>query len=185
MEGDDAIIFRQNLVRTSAHGRISMDEARAASATVDRMLIELIAKRRVEPGDDVLSGLIQAELDFPDGVRRPLTEREIVIMTKLVMLAGGGTSWRQMGITIWALLTHREGGRHATPAYTKEAEPVAIHIRAAHQVINRAADIFGFENQPVACRVGAGGRRSRAALIVGVISGIACSLTQRTRERCW
>lgn len=106
MEGDDAIVFRQNLVRTSAHGRISMEEARAASATVDNMLIDLIAKRRVEPGDDVLSGLLQAELDFPDGERRPMTEREIVIMTKLVMLAGGGTSWRQMGITIWALLTH-------------------------------------------------------------------------------
>jgi len=108
MEGDDAIVFRQNLVRSSAHGRISMEEARAASATVDRMLIDLIAKRRAEPGDDVLSGLIQAELDFPDGERRPLTEREIVIMTRLVMLAGGGTSWRQMGITIWALLTHLE-----------------------------------------------------------------------------
>ena len=31
-----------------------------------------------------------------------------MINAKLVMLAGGGTSWRQMGITIWALLTHRD-----------------------------------------------------------------------------
>jgi hypothetical protein len=58
-----------------------------------------------------------------------------------------------------ALLTQREDGRPATKVHTEEAEPVAIHIRAAHQVINRAAEIFGFENHPVAFRVGAGGWR--------------------------
>jgi cytochrome P450 len=105
MTGDDAIIFRTNLVRSSAHGRISMEEARAASATVDRMLVDLIARRRADPGDDVISGLLAAEVELPEG-RRPMTEREIVIMTRLVMLAGGGTSWRQFGITLWALLTH-------------------------------------------------------------------------------
>lgn len=105
MEGDDALIFRHALVRSSAHGRISEEEARAASATVDRMLVELIARRRADPGDDVITGLLQAELDLPEG-RRPLTEREIVIMARLVMLAGGGTSWRQFGITLWALLTN-------------------------------------------------------------------------------
>ena len=36
------------------------------------------------------------------------TDREIVINARLVMLAGGGTSWRQFGITLWALLTHRD-----------------------------------------------------------------------------
>jgi cytochrome P450 len=80
----------------------------AASAIVERMLFELISKRRAEPGDDVISGLAQAELELPDGTKRPLTDREIMINTRLVMLAGGGTSWRQCGITLWALLTHRE-----------------------------------------------------------------------------
>ena len=40
------------------------------------------------------------------GERRPLTDAEILSQAKLIMLAGGGTSWRQMGITLWALLTH-------------------------------------------------------------------------------
>lgn len=108
MQGDDALVFRHNIVKSSAHGRISMEEARAASATVDGMLVDLIARRRAEPGDDVITGLIQAELELPDGTKRPLTEREIVLNARLVMLAGGGTSWRQFGITLWALLTHRD-----------------------------------------------------------------------------
>jgi cytochrome P450 len=108
MQGDDALVFRHNIVKSSAHGRISMEEARAASDTVDGMLVDLIARRRAEPGDDVITGLIQAELELPDGTKRALTEREIVLNARLVMLAGGGTSWRQFGITLWALLTHRD-----------------------------------------------------------------------------
>ena len=77
-----------------------------AAKTVERMLMELIAKRRVAPGDDVVSGLIAAELDLPDGTKRPMTDWEIMTQSRLVMIAGGGTSWRQFGITLWALLTN-------------------------------------------------------------------------------
>lgn len=105
MTGDDALVFRHALIKTSAHGRIPVEEQRDAIRIVDRMVDDLIARRRIEPGDDVISGLVQAEVELEEGTR-PLTDREINIFAKLVMLAGGGTSWRQMGITIWALLTH-------------------------------------------------------------------------------
>jgi cytochrome P450 len=108
MDGDDSLVFRNALIRSSAHGRISPEEQREAAMTVERMLMELIAKRRVEPADDVISGLLAADLELPDGSRRPLTDREIAINARLVMIAGGGTSWRQFGITLWALLTHRD-----------------------------------------------------------------------------
>ena len=108
MEGDDALVFRDALLKSTAHHRLPPQAVQAASAIVERMLFELISKRRAEPGDDVISGLAQAELELPDGTKRPLTDREIMINTRLVMLAGGGTSWRQCGITLWALLTHRE-----------------------------------------------------------------------------
>lgn len=107
VDGDDSLVFRHALLKSSSP-RVSAETRRESSAIVDRMLREAIAKRRVEPADDILTGLVQAELELPDGVRRPLTEREIVINARLVMLAGGGTSWRQCGITLWALLTHRE-----------------------------------------------------------------------------
>ena len=108
MEGDDALVFRVALLRSGAVGRLPPEELRAAAGTVERMLLDLIAKRRAEPDDDVISGLVRAELKLPDGSRRPLTDKEIVTHARLVMLAGGGTSWRQFGITLWALLTHRD-----------------------------------------------------------------------------
>jgi cytochrome P450 len=105
MAGDDSLVFRNALIRSGA--RIPEAERRAAAQTVERMLLELIAQRRTEPADDVVSGLIQAELELPDGAKRPLTDREIMINARVVMLAGGGTTWRQLGITLWALLNHR------------------------------------------------------------------------------
>ena len=108
MEGDDALVFRAALLKSGAVGRLPPEELRAAGHTVERMLLDLITKRRAEPGDDIITGLVRAELKLPDGSTRPLTDREIVINARLVMLAGGGTSWRQFGITLWALLTHRD-----------------------------------------------------------------------------
>jgi cytochrome P450 len=107
MDGDDSLEFRAALLKTTAH-RITPEERGAAARKVEKMLLDLINKRRAVPEDDVVSGLIAAELTLPDGTVRPLTDREIMSNCRLVMLAGGGTTWRQCGITLWALLTHRE-----------------------------------------------------------------------------
>jgi cytochrome P450 len=106
MSGDDSLIFRNALLKSGGSGRVPPEEQRAAGQTVERMLLELIAKRRAEPGDDVVSGIIQAELRLADATRRPLSDQEIMIHARVVMLAGGGTTWRQLGITLWALLTN-------------------------------------------------------------------------------
>ena len=106
MEGDNSLLFRNALMRSGGSGGVSAEAQREAAATVGRMLLELIAQRRAEPRDDIVSGLIQTELVLADGAKRPLTDREIMINTRLVMLAGGGTTWRQAGIALAALLTH-------------------------------------------------------------------------------
>ncbi len=72
------------------------------------MLLDLIAARRAEPRDDLISFLLDARLQLKDQDPRPLTDREIMHSARLVMVAGGGTSWRQMGIAAWALLSHPE-----------------------------------------------------------------------------
>jgi cytochrome P450 len=108
MEGDDSLVFRSALMKMQGTGRVTPDIQRQGSETVWRMLQELIEKRRAEPADDVVSGLIDTTLTLPDGSERPLTDREIAINARLVMIAGGGTSWRQFGILLWALLTHRD-----------------------------------------------------------------------------
>ena len=107
LRGEDALVFRNALTATNAnrHGPQARMEA---IATVQRMLMEQIVKRRTEPGEDILSWLIAAEIEPPGETNRPLTDDEIVIFARLLLLAGGGTTWRQLGIVLHALLTDRE-----------------------------------------------------------------------------
>jgi cytochrome P450 len=70
-------------------------------------LRNLIAENTANPGDNLVAGLIEAEIiDEEDGIRRKLTEDEIFGYCKLAIFAGGGTTWRQLGITIDALMNH-------------------------------------------------------------------------------
>jgi cytochrome P450 len=108
MEGDDALVFRDAFVKSGGIASNPPEVIREASATVQRMLLELIAARRAEPRDDLISFLLGARLQLKDQEPRALTDREIMHSARLVMIAGGGTSWRQMGIALWALLSHRE-----------------------------------------------------------------------------
>ena len=108
MSGDDSLKFRDAYMKSSGIGRTTPELQRAAGATVEHMLLSLIAERRREPRDDLASYLIDAQLRQSDGSVRPLQDREIMTHLRLVMIAGGGTSWRQLGITLWALLTHPE-----------------------------------------------------------------------------
>ena len=101
LRGEDALIFRDNLLR-SMHA--NPDRAQAG-ATVQRMLGEMIAQRRQEPGDDVVSGLMAADFHTPEGTRK-LTDAEVTGFARHLLLAGGGTTWRQLGVAIHALLDH-------------------------------------------------------------------------------
>lgn len=74
--------------------------------TLARVLLPLIAARRIEPGDDLISVLVQAELTDEDGVTHALSDFEVLGFSLLLLAAGSGTTWKQMGITLWALLTH-------------------------------------------------------------------------------
>jgi len=107
LRGDDALIFRQALVRGQG-SRSGPQAQRQNLITVHRILMEQITKRRAEPGEDILSWLIDNQIEVPGGETRPLTDSEIVTFARLILLAGGGTTWRQMGIVLFALLSDRE-----------------------------------------------------------------------------
>jgi cytochrome P450 len=64
----------------------------------------IVAARREEPQDDLISVLVQAELTDDDGVATQLTDREIHSFVLLLLGAGSGTTWKQMGATLTALL---------------------------------------------------------------------------------
>jgi cytochrome P450 len=107
LEGEDALNFREHLTRSTFGARYEKPESVEASRVeVDRILQELIVQRRAASGDDIISIVLANQLALPDGGARKLTDQEIFSFCKLVMFAGGGTTWRQLGITIHALLTH-------------------------------------------------------------------------------
>lgn len=109
LEGDEALRFRHAYLNsTSASRHVSMEDRMRNAKIVDETVLGLIAARRAEPQDDLTSFLLKTRLMMPGQEPRPLTDREIMAHAKLVMVAGGGTSWRQMGIALFALLTHRE-----------------------------------------------------------------------------
>jgi cytochrome P450 len=73
-----------------------------------RLLVPTIAERRTDPQDDLISVLVQAEVVDEDGVLHRLTDAEVLAFAFLLLAAGSGTTWKQMGITIVALLSHPE-----------------------------------------------------------------------------
>lgn len=104
LRGEDALTFRAHLVKSMAgHGGATEDQKTSAMA-VQQMLRDLLAARRTEPGDDVVSGLIGADFETSEGIRK-LNDEEIMGFSRHLLLAGGGTTWRQLGIAIHALLS--------------------------------------------------------------------------------
>jgi len=107
LDGDDALRFRHAYMNSTSSSRNVTKEDRIRNGQiVEDTVLGLIAARRAQPQDDLVSFLCRTKLMLPGEEPRPLTDREIMAHVKLVMVAGGGTSWRQMGITLLALLTH-------------------------------------------------------------------------------
>jgi cytochrome P450 len=126
MDGEKALYFRDHLLRATVSRAASMEDKMRSYGEVNRMLQELIDARRKEPKEDVVSGLIAADLELPEEGSRKLTDEEIFGYCRLIMLAGGGTTWRQLGITINALLTYGfweecRKNRDLIPAAVEEA----------------------------------------------------------------
>lgn len=103
---EDVLPFRRALheVMTAKDHRA----AAIAAAETERVLLKVIAARRIDPQDDLISRMVQSELELDGGGGRKLTDDEILRYCRLIVFAGGGTTWRQMGITIKALLDNPE-----------------------------------------------------------------------------
>jgi cytochrome P450 len=96
---EDALDLRAAISRGSA------SDQSGAYPTMQRILMPIIATRREAPQDDLISVLCQAELSDEEGVHR-LSDMEILSFSYLLLAAGSGTTWKQLGITLAALLTH-------------------------------------------------------------------------------
>ncbi len=75
----------------------------AAAREMDAYFSELIEQRRVDPREDLLSGLVQAELEG-DRLSRP----EMLAMLNLLLIAGNETTTNLIGNAVLQLLAHRD-----------------------------------------------------------------------------
>jgi cytochrome P450 len=80
---------------------VNWDRGIAASNALRDYFAERVAERRVEPRDDLISELVQTEVDG-----RRLTDDDIFAFLILLLPAGIETTYRSLGNLLFALLTH-------------------------------------------------------------------------------
>ncbi|HUY65772.1 MAG TPA: cytochrome P450 [Acidimicrobiales bacterium] len=78
-----------------------------------------VARRKSEPGEDLLSDLLHSEFDGA-----PVEESVVLGIAALVLIAGVDTTWSAIGSSLWHLATHA-GDRDRLVA-EPDAMPVAI-----------------------------------------------------------
>jgi cytochrome P450 len=83
---------------------LDIREALSRPDDLIEMIRPIVAARREEPQDDLISILVEAEVNDEDGRSHRLTDAEIYSFSLLLLHAGSGTTWKQMGITLTALL---------------------------------------------------------------------------------
>jgi cytochrome P450 len=86
-------------------------EVRAATGNPQQVLdiiAPIVAARRKQPQDDLVSVLTQAEMADEDGSKHVLSDAEIYSFSLLLLAAGSGTTWKQLGMTLTTLLQRPE-----------------------------------------------------------------------------
>ncbi|ROP35850.1 cytochrome P450 family protein [Saccharothrix texasensis] len=144
------------------------DQVMANALEVDRLLHELVAVKRTRPGDDVTTGLLQAQND--DGGQ--MSEEELVATIMLMFTAGHETTVNLFDQTISLLLTH-PAQRAAALAGTVPWEDVIeeslrleapitnLPLRYAVEDID-LGDAFIPKGDPIVIAFAAGGRDPKA-----------------------
>jgi hypothetical protein len=78
-----------------------------------------VARRKTEPGDDLLSDLLHSQIDG-----KPVEESVVLGAAALVLIAGVDTTWSAIGSSLWHLATHPDDRRRL--ASDPDAMPLAI-----------------------------------------------------------
>ena len=83
---------------------LDIREGLTSPSDVVHILEPIVAARRESPMDDLISVLVEAEVKDEYGASHRLGDAEIYSFALFLLAAGSGTTWKQMGITLSALL---------------------------------------------------------------------------------
>ncbi len=141
-------------------GPLAPARGHKASAAMVDYLRPLVEARRAEPTGDFLSDLVHAEIDGEQ-----LSDSKIYGFLRLLLPAGGETTFRVMGNALYALLTHPDvlravyADRALIPAIIEETLRWETSVTMVSRVATREAEVAG-------CPITAGSP-------VGVLTGSA------------
>ena len=128
----------------------------------EHYMLERIAARRQQPQDDLLTGLVQAELDSNDAalagiserVPRKLTDAEIVTVVLQVLSAGNHTTTNLVSNALVQLIKHPQAmaevrADHALiPNFLEEALRLEAPVRCTYRVTTKGVEVRGTEVPP-------------------------------------
>lgn len=107
---------------------------------------EAMDRRRAEPSSDLISHLLQSEVDG-----QPLDDDTIERMLMLQLLAGIDTTWSSIGAALWHLATHDDDRRRlvAEPELIPTAVEEMLRAYAPVNVMRRVAQDATISGVPV------------------------------------
>jgi cytochrome P450 len=82
------------------------ERRRRGNYGIGEFLWQKVQERKLEPGDDLVSGLLAARVDG-----EPVEDSIVLGMAMLTMIAGIDTTWSAIGASLWHLATHDEDRR--------------------------------------------------------------------------
>lgn len=138
------------------------DRAVAASTSLRDYFANVIEERRANPQDDLISQLVQAEVDG-----HVLNDEEIFSFLRLLLPAGAETTYRSLGNLLYGLLTHTDQleavreNRSLLPQAIEEGirwEPPLLFIQRLTSKDTSLAGIDLPANQIIAVCIGAANR---------------------------
>ncbi|MFN0090761.1 MAG: cytochrome P450 [Acidimicrobiales bacterium] len=100
--------FRRWVDGMLKEGQIDLDIARKANREIQAYFADQLVARRREPADDLVTMVLEAQVQLEDGSTRPFTERERIGALFVLMLGGIDTTWSSLGASLYHLGTHPE-----------------------------------------------------------------------------
>jgi cytochrome P450 len=134
---EDGDRFRQWIQEILEDGITDLSIVRRAAEEIGAYFAAEIAERRAAPRDDLISYLLNAEIEG-----RPLGDMHVIGTVRLLLIAGIDTTWSAIGSCIWHLAQHPEDRRRlvAEPALI----PTAVEeFLRAYSPVTMAREVVG------------------------------------------
>jgi cytochrome P450 len=107
----DQLAYRERTDRAIVTDGTPVSFDQSSFDEVLTVLADYVDWRSKHPSDDLMTELLNAEVDEPDGSRRPLTRDEVVTYASMVAGAGNETATRLIGFAMQLLAQHPDQRR--------------------------------------------------------------------------